>query len=163
MKTLLTLIFVSTFTIGISQPLKPHHVNDLSDILSLSQEDNLTSAIIELEKTIGSQMAVLIMDSIPSQENLEDFSLRTLNQWRLGRKDYNDGILITVLFFKRQVRIEVGTGLEKIITNKLAAEIIARDIVPQFREEKYFEGLSSAIASIKKLIKDNKVRITKSK
>ena len=100
-------------------------------------------------------MVVLTIDSLNGQK-IEDYSLKIANDWGIGRNDYNDGILITVVLFDRQMRIEVGNGLERIITDEIAAKIIREDMAPRFREEKYFHGLYAAVKEIKSLIRNNK-------
>ena len=132
-----------------------HYVNDSADVLTSEQEQMLKMELKELQDSIGSQLAVLIIDSL-NGESIESYSLRTAQEWKLGRKNYNDGVLITVSIFDRKMRIEVGTGLEDIIRNETAAQIIQDDMVSNFRQENYFEGLLRAVQHIKKLIRENK-------
>ena len=78
---------------------------------------------------------------------------------RLGRSTHNDGLLITVSFFDRRARIEVGTGLENIIKDEIAAEIIREDMAPRFREENYGLGIYIGVSRIAKLIRTNEILI----
>lgn len=77
----------------------------------------------------------------------------------LGRPTYNDGILITIAFKDRMARIEVGTGLENIIKDEIAAEIIREELAPKFREENYGQGLFLVVEEISRLIRDNSHRV----
>jgi uncharacterized protein len=130
-------------------------VIDNAHLLTDEQQSKLIEEILELETNIGSQLAVLTIVSLEG-EKIEDYSLRIANTWGLGRKEHDDGVLITVALHDRQARIEVGYGLEKIITDALADQILAEHIVPNFRNQNYYEGLSLAIGKIKTLIEDHK-------
>ena len=85
-----------------------------------------------------------------------------VENWGIGRKDYNDGLLITVALQDRQTRIEVGYGLEKIVKDKIAARIIREDMVPNFQTENYYEGLRVAVDKIKTLIEGNQALVGQS-
>jgi uncharacterized membrane protein YgcG len=78
------------------------------------------------------------------------------NGMGLGRKDYDDGILITVSLADRKTRIEVGPGLEKIIKDEIAARIIREDMGPRFGKDDFFNGIKGAVEKIKTLIEENK-------
>lgn len=131
-----------------------NYVVDRSMVLSNEQVDKLNFELRELEDSIGSQMYILIIDSL-GEETIEAYSLRTATEWGIGRKDVNDGVLVTLAMFEREIRIEVGIGLEKIIKDEIAAKIIREDMAPNFKEEKYYEGLLIGIIQIKTLIYEN--------
>lgn len=148
------LVFV-TVSCKNKETVEASYVNDWAHLLTEEQEDKLTEKIIELESSIGPQIAIITIDSLPG-ESIEEYSLRMANTLKIGREEYADGILITVAFLNRKIRIEVGYGLEKIIMDEIAARIIREDVAPQFRSENYYEGLSNAVSRITKLIKENK-------
>ncbi|HET9487233.1 MAG TPA: TPM domain-containing protein [Chryseosolibacter sp.] len=137
-----------------------YYVNDQVNLLTPSQRDSLTAEIVELEKNIGSQMVILIIDSLRGVK-IEEYSLRLANEWGIGRSAYNDGVLITVAMTDRKTRIEVGTGLELIIKDEIAARILREDMAPQFREGRYFEGLYVTVSKLKALITENQHLIGK--
>jgi uncharacterized membrane protein YgcG len=134
---------------------KLSYVNDHAFLLTDEQEAKLTEKARELEESIGSQIFILAIDSLAG-ETIEAYSLRIANAWRIGRIGYDDGILITVALRERQMRIEVGSGLEKIIKDEVAAQIIREELVENFRAENYYEGLSLAVERIVNLIKENR-------
>ena len=148
--------------VAISCADKPprYYVNDQVNLLTSSQRDSLTTEIVELEENIGSQMVIMIIDSLRGVK-IEEYSLRLANEWGIGRSAYNDGILITIAVADRQTRIEVGTGLELIIKDEIAARILREDMAPQFREGKYFEGLYVTVNKLKALITENQELIGK--
>ena len=152
---LFVLVFaVVAFSCGKKKEQRFYLVNDQAYLLSDEQVSKLTERIRELEKTIGSQIVILIIQSL-NGEKIEDYSLRTARDWGIGRKDYDDGVLITVSLNDRQMRIEVGYGLEKIIRDEVAARIISEDMAPKFRTKNYYEGLEIAVEKIITLIKVN--------
>ena len=132
-----------------------YRVSDNARILNDNQKYDLTEQIKELEQSVGSQIAILIIESLEG-EKIEAYSLRIAENWEIGRKDYDDGVLITVALQDRETRIEVGYGLEKIIKDEIAAQIIRENMIPNFRTENYYEGLRIAVDKIKTLIKGNR-------
>jgi uncharacterized protein len=129
-------------------------INDYSDTLKHSQINKLISKLEKLENDLGPQMAVLIIDTLNGQK-IEDYSLDVAECWRLGRETYNDGLLITLSLNDRQVRIEVGYGLERIIRDEIAKRIIMTDMIPQFRQDSLFKGIQIATDKIDSLIRSN--------
>ena len=138
-----------------SPEITKDRVFDEAGVLSDLEKIKLTSLILELEKNIGSQIVILIIDTL-NGEKIEEFSLRTFTTMNLGRSQFNDGILIVQSFNDRKLRIEVGLGLEKIIRDEIAARINREIIVPRFKEGKYYDGLYDAVSEIKSLIEKNK-------
>ena len=141
-----------------SQYALPHRITDYADILTTEQEDSLTTMMEDLELKIGSQIAILTMLNLNGQK-IEEVSLKTADATRLGRVTHNDGVLITIAYEDRRMRIEVGTGLENILTNEIAAEIISEDMAPKFAEGKFNSGLYVAIQKIARLIEANEDKI----
>ena len=139
---------------------KLNHVMDRAGILTEDEEADLTKQILELEDSIGSQLIIFTIDSLGG-EKIEDFALRHANEWEIGRKDYDDGILIVVAVHDREMRIEVGYGLELIVKDEIASRILHEQMAPEFREEKYHEGLQSAVETIKTLIMENRELVGK--
>jgi len=128
---------------------------DEAGVLSDTEKEKLTSSILELEQSVGSQIAILTIDTL-NGERIEEFSLKKLAKMKLGRSQFNDGVLIVQSFKDRKVRIEVGIGLEKIIKDEVAARINREIIVPRFKEGEYYQGFYEAIIEIKSLIEKNK-------
>lgn len=132
-----------------------NRIIDNSYLLTQPQSDSILAIIDKLDESIGSQIAILTIDTLGG-EKLEEFSLRMAGKLRLGRPIHNDGLLITVVTMERKIRIEVGTGLENIIKDEIAARIIREDMAPLFRQQKYGQGIYLAVDKISKLIIENK-------
>lgn len=161
MRAIILLFIVSLFGLSIiscgqaTEQSPRFYVNDRVYLLNQEQKGKLETEIKELQDSIGSQISILIIETLKG-EKIEDYSLKVAEEWGIGRKNYNDGVLITVVVSDRQMRIEVGTGLEKILRDEITAKILREEMIPNFKQEKYYEGLSSAIRQIKSLLKDNK-------
>ncbi|MEQ8926433.1 MAG: TPM domain-containing protein [Fulvivirga sp.] len=154
------LLSIAIFSIAFGQvdcsnvPELMHRTNDYAEILSLEEEKELSAFLKTLEDEVGSQVAILTIDTLDG-EKIESYSLRVANCWGLGRKDYDDGLLITVVLLNRQMRIEVGYGLEKIIKDEIAKNIIDSEMVPEFQKAEFYNGIKKATFKIDSLIRSN--------
>ena len=99
-------------------------------------------------------MVIAIFRSLEG-ESLEDYSVRLAQQWRIGQKGLDNGLILLVFLQERKVRVEVGYGLEPTITDVVAAQIIRERIAPRFREGKYGAGLEAAVAAVFERIETN--------
>jgi uncharacterized protein len=100
-------------------------------------------------------MAVAIFPSLEG-ESLEDFGIRLAERWRIGRKGLDDGVILLVFVQDRQLRFEVGYGLEPVIPDAVAAAIIAEVIGPRFREGRYAAGLEAAAEAVYRRVGEGK-------
>ena len=92
-------------------------------------------------------MAIAIFPSLEG-ESLEDYAIRLAEQWRIGHKGLDNGLILLVFVRDRKVRFEVGYGLEATITDVVAARVIREGIAPRFREGRYAAGLEAAAAAV---------------
>jgi uncharacterized protein len=119
-------------------------VTDTANVLPLADRDRLAQMLARYEQETTHQFAVLIVPNL-SGESIESLSLRVANAWGLGQKGLNNGVLVTVAVEERQVRIEVGLGMEGYITHAMAQSAINTVIVPAFRQGNYAGGLQSGL------------------
>jgi uncharacterized protein len=132
-------------------PKLTRHVTDLTGTLTAAQVDQLDAQLVSLEKTKGAQLVVLMVGTTQPQE-IEDYSLAVAEANKIGRKGTDDGVLLLVAKNDRQVRIEVGYGLEGAIPDAATARIIREYIAPKFRSNDYFGGISDAVGALTQLI-----------
>jgi len=126
-------------------------VTDLTRTLSAGEKAALESALENLGKNKGSQLAILIVNTT-SPEVIEDYSMRVVEKWKLGRKDVDDGVLLLIAMQDRKMRIEVGYGLEGAIPDIAAGRIINEYITPAFRSGNFYWGISAGANKIIGLI-----------
>ena len=100
-------------------------------------------------------MAVITIDTLNGQE-IEDFSIKQAERLGIGRPEFDDGILLTIAVKNREIRIEVGVGLELIIKDEIASRINRNVIAPKFRAGKFGLGIYKGLDSIKYLIQRDK-------
>lgn len=126
-------------------------VTDLTQTLEASQRAELESQLAALEQRKGAQLAVLLIPTT-GEDSIEDYAVRAFEQWKLGRKGVDDGVLLVVAKNDRTLRIEVGYGLEGTITDVQAGRIIREQIVPLFQKGDFVGGIQSGVNSLIALI-----------
>lgn len=132
-------------------PVNDGFVTDDAGLLTTDQEQGLEREIQNYAKETSNQIAILIISSL-GDTPIEDVSLEVARAWGIGQKEKNNGILLLISRDDRQVRLEVGYGLEGVIPDIIAKGIIDRDITPNFREAQYAQGLHEALDALKKHI-----------
>jgi len=125
-------------------PESTGQVTDLAGVLTAEQLASLTETIAQFEAETTHQIAVLTVKSLDG-ENIDDFSLRIANTWGVGRKEYDNGILIVIAPTERNVRIELGLGMEKYISDATAQAIIDEAMVPELRKGDHEAGLRKGL------------------
>lgn len=118
-------------------------VVDRAGVLAPAEARALDTLARRAHESGGPQMAFLLLPSLEG-EPIEETSIRVAEAWKLGSAERDDGLLFLVSVGDRQVRIEVGGGLEGAITDVQAGRIIRETIVPAFRRDAYGEGLHAA-------------------
>ncbi|HEY2809449.1 MAG TPA: YgcG family protein [Steroidobacteraceae bacterium] len=126
-------------------------VTDLTGTLTAEQQGALEQKLAAFESAKGTQLAVLIVPSTQPEE-IEQYSIRVVEQWKLGRKKVDDGALLIVAKNDRRVRIEVGQGLEGVLTDAMSNRIVSETIRPAFKEGNYYGGIDSGLDQMIKLI-----------
>jgi uncharacterized protein len=122
-------------------------VNDYAGILSPSTQRHLDLVLKDLEQSDSTQIAVLTLPSL-EDENLEAFSIRLAEQWKIGQKGLDNGAILLIALKERKVRIEVGYGLEGRLTDLVAGRIIRNVIVPRFKSGDFDQGVIDGVAAI---------------
>jgi len=140
------------------QPVPPltARVTDLTGTLTAEQQAALEQKLAAFEASKGSQLAVLIVPTTHPEE-IEQYSIRVVDQWKLGRgtvggKRVDDGALLLIAKNDHRMRIEVGYGLEGVLTDAMSNRIISETIAPAFREGNYYEGIDAGLDQMMKLI-----------
>lgn len=153
MKNILALLalVILLSSVGFAQeipdaPVPPRLVNDLADALRDEEEQFLEQKLLAWEDSTSNQLAVVLVKSLEGMD-VADYSVRLARKWKIGSTK-NNGILLLVAMEDRKSRIEVGYGLEGKITDAIARRILADELKPEFREERYLTGLDKATNKI---------------
>ena len=127
-------------------------LTDLGGLLNKEQHAHIKQILTTLKQTEGSEVAILIVPT-SKPETIEDYSFRVVEKWKLGRKGVDDGVLLLIAQNDRKIRIEVGDGLEGIISDLSAGRIINEYITPEFRQNNFYQGILAGLGQISNLIK----------
>ncbi|MFN4161828.1 MAG: TPM domain-containing protein, partial [Stenotrophomonas sp.] len=133
--------------------IPPMHspVVDTTGTLDAAQVQALEAQALALQQRKGSQLQILMVPST-APETIEQYTQRVFEQWKIGRKGVDDGVLLVVAKDDRRVRIEPGYGLEGAIPDAIANRVIQEYLAPRFRDNDYAGGLADASAALVKLI-----------
>jgi uncharacterized protein len=140
------LLSVPAFALEV--PERPEgRVTDHTGTLSQNEIAALEQKLAAFERETTNQTAVLLIPSLEG-DNLEDYSIRLAEKWKIGQKGKNNGVILLVVKNERRLRIEVGYGLEGAIPDALAGFIIRNDIAPQFKAGQFYGGIDAGITAI---------------
>ncbi len=133
-------------------PTYKGRVNDFSGMLKSDQTAQLEKKLERYEGETSNQIAILTIPSLEG-DDLEDFSIRVADKWKIGQRDKDNGILVLVVLNDHKMRIEVGRGLEGSLTDLVAGRIVDSVMKPAFKEKAYYKGLDGAIDAIQLAVK----------
>ena len=150
---LFILVSVSCFSQIPERPMPPRLVNDYANKLSQTQRDLLEQRLVEIDNKTSNQICVVITNSF-GEYGIDQFADELGAKWGVGTKGKDNGVVIVVkpktAATNGEARISVGYGLEGVITDATAGQIVDYDMIPQFKNENYYAGLDSAVNSITK-------------
>jgi len=126
-------------------------VTDLTGTLTAGQQAALEQKLAAFEAAKGSQFAVLIVPTT-EPEDIAQYSIRVFDQWKLGRKNVDDGALMLVAKADRRVRIEPARGLEGVLTDAICSRIIDETLVPAFRAGNFYGGIDAGLDQMIRLV-----------
>lgn len=136
---------------SIAVPELKSPVTDLTGTLDSGTLTALKQRLLALQQRKGSQIAILMLPST-GEDSIEQFATRVFEQWRLGRKGIDDGVLVLIAKDDRRMRIEVGYGLEGAIPDVVASRIIREEMVPAFRAGDFAGGIERTVGKLERLI-----------
>jgi len=130
------------------------HVSDFAHLLQPETISSLETSLSSLEKETGAEIAVVTIDSRGTDETIESYAEKLFQQWGIGKAKEDNGLLLLIARDDREMRIEVGYGLEPIITDIESSRIIREILTPAFQSEQYDAGVLSAVERIAKGVKN---------
>ncbi len=128
-------------------PANDGWVTDLGELLTNEEEQALEGLMESYKAGSGHEVALLTLPDL-GQQTIERLALEVARSWRIGGRDLNDGALLVVAKAERELRIEVGRGLEGTLTDSLSGRIIRDVIVPEFKAGRWYPGLRKGIEAI---------------
>ena len=121
-------------------------VVDVAGVLTRNEETELSNALLSFKQKSGPQIQILIVKDLEG-DVIENFSIKVVDKWKLGDKKREDGALLLLAINDHKVRIEVGRGLEGVLTDLETSHII-RQMTPYFKENRYAQGIVSGLSSM---------------
>jgi uncharacterized protein len=135
-------------------PAPQGRVTDLAGVLSEPAKQQALTRIREVEAATTAEIGVATVPSLDGM-GVEEYANRLFHEWGIGKRERDNGVLILVAPNDRKVRIEVGYGLEPILPDGLAGEIVRRDVLPQFRSNNYEAGILAAVNRVAEIVEKN--------
>jgi uncharacterized protein len=126
----------------------PNYFVQYTNVVSPQTAARINETLQQFEKDTSSQILVAIFPRLPQNAALEDYSLRVAEAWKPGLKKTDNGAVLFIFMAERQMRIEVGYGLEGTLPDSLARRIIAEQITPRFRQGDYDGGVLAGVQGI---------------
>ncbi|HSK31025.1 MAG TPA: TPM domain-containing protein [Candidatus Limnocylindria bacterium] len=147
-----SLLFTTVLAGAVNVPALRGRVNDYAQVMTADQTRSLESQLAKLETDTGHQVAVLTLPTLDG-EDIEGFSIRVAEAWRIGKKGFDNGVILVVAVNDRRLRLEVGYGLEGVLPDAIAKQIMSDYIVPFFRSGDYGAGIVAGISAVEKVIR----------
>ncbi len=142
---ILTFFLTLTFAVFAKEvPLLTGPVVDEASILTSNGKRAIESALMDLEKRTSIQFQILVVNSL-DDETLEGFSIKVVDQWKLGKKGEDKAALFLISMSERKMRIEVGRGIEGELTDLVARRII-EEVKPFFKSSQYDQGIALGVS-----------------
>lgn len=154
---LLSCLLATLWIIGTSAPVRAAipqsagYVTDEAGLLTPEQIASLNRALSEYEQRTSNQIVVLTVKSLEGRD-VESYSIAVSEAWKAGQKQKDNGAILLVAPNERKVRIEVGYGLEGVLTDAKSAQIIRDILLPRFREKDYYAGITGAVSAMEAVI-----------
>ena len=156
---LLSLFFASSI-FALSVPNLTSPIIDNANLIYDGVEQNINNQLEDLSDSTGIQLAVLTIPTLEG-EVLESYSMKVAETWELGSAEKDTGVLLLIALEERSIRIEVGYGLEGVLTDTKCGLIIRNVIAPEFRNGNYQAGIVNAVNNMVGLVKGDESLVSK--
>lgn len=141
---LVCLLLIPSLASALEVPAAPAQwYNDSASLLDSSSADALNAKLRAFEQSSGAQLIMYVFPSLEG-EALEDFTIKCAEQWKVGNKKYDNGLIVFVFVKEKKVRLEVGYGLEPTVTDAFSSDVIRNEISPHFKQGDFAGGLNAA-------------------
>ncbi len=146
---LISLLILPTILAASYTPI--NYVSDYAGIIDDNTEAQINALAAQIEQNSTVEIAVLTVPSLDGGD-IDQFAVETFHDWGVGQKDVNNGLLMVVAVEDHAWRIEVGYGLEPVLTDAMAGRIGRANFVDNFRAGEYGQGIYDAVTDVQKVI-----------
>lgn len=126
-------------------------ISDNAKIITSEHYSRINNIILELQNTTKADIAVVTVNSLQGNK-IGDVAVQIGRDYKVGSKQKNNGVVFLIAPNEREARIEVGYGLENIITNSIANDIMNNTIIPEFKNNNYSLGIYNGVIELANLI-----------
>lgn len=131
------------------EPTNQFYVNDYGNLLSESTKEEIMNYSIQLEQKTSAQLVVTTVKSLEG-DSIDEYANKLFRDWKIGAKEKNNGVLILISKEDRKIRVEVGYGLEGILTDGLIGRYLDQYAVPYLKDNKWDEGIKNIYKAVYK-------------
>lgn len=154
---ILSILFLPQLVLAYYDPGEPGgFVSDFANIIDDKTQTDLENNLQQFVQNFQHEIAVVTIDSLQG-DTIENFAVKLFEDWQIGKKGADNGILLLISLQDRKMRIEVGYGLEGALPDAVAYKIINQIIKPNFQSENYTQGITKGVEAIKEAIKGENV------
>lgn len=154
---LAVLVLLPKAALAYTNPGQPvGYVNDFANFLSIGTRDQLEQNLKDFELQTKHEVVIVTIATLDG-DTIENFAVKLFEDWKIGKKGADNGILFLIAKEDRQMRIEVGYGLEGALPDATAYQITEKIVKPAFKNEEYDSGVLKAIETIEAIIKGEDV------
>lgn len=132
-------------------PAPTGYVNDFAGVLTADQKNTLEQNLTDISNKTGDQIAVVTVKDLGG-DTVENIAVKLFEQWKIGQKGKDNGVLLLIAINDRRLKIEVGYGLEPVLTDARSGDIIRNVITPKFKQGDYYGGITDGVNAIEKTI-----------
>ena len=129
-------------------PAPPRFFNDYAGTVSPATAGQLNTQLEQYERASSNQLLVAIYPKMESDSSVEDYTVRVAQAWQVGQKNRNNGAVLFVFKNDRKLYIQVGYGLEAVLTDATCNQIIENELKPRFRAGDFDGGLRAAVSAM---------------
>ncbi|MCI0330257.1 MAG: TPM domain-containing protein [candidate division Zixibacteria bacterium] len=151
LKPLLLSLTIFSSALAQDYPSPSGAVNDFAGLLSYSQRQELEANLRGFFDRTGAAIVVATFESLDGVP-IEDYAVGLFEKWKIGQKGLDNGLLILIAKQERKIRFEVGYGLEPVIPDGRAGEIIRTQMTPRFKEGDFYGGISAGVAEAERIL-----------
>ena len=137
-------------------PKPAGRIADLANVIDAATEADLDNRLDQLEQKTTSEIAVVTVASLDGVP-VEDYAVRLFKEWGIGQAKSDNGVLVLVAPNEREMRIEVGYGLEEVLPDGLAGEIVREQFIPRFRDNDYNGGIRDGVTRVIDVVEKHEV------
>lgn len=147
-------IGILLFLVADLVPVAGQRIYDQANIIDAEIETELNDVLLRVERSTSAQVAVVTVPSLEGR-TVEQYAAGLFSRWGIGDKSRNNGLLFLISNGDRRARIEVGYGLEQLITDALAGELLDVNAIPQFKAGDFGGGIRATTMAIAKILEDH--------